>query len=355
MASVHSFPSRQRALAELLGRSAEDIRDVCLRVSEASGWPAAIVEKDLWVTWALWVLFNPLNALTMQDRPIRLAFKGGTSLSKAYRAIHRFSEDIDLTLHFEDLGVLDQPLAELSRKQADRARKALDGRAADVARDQVVPMLRRHMDLLNPDGEWRIDLDPDDPLSVVVSYPRHQPQGTYLLEGIKLEFGGRNVAEPFDTMSLATVVHEHFPGVGAPQANCVRVLAGEYTFWEKVTLAHAELLRPSFANRIERMSRHWYDLWALSSHDLGRSALQDKRALLNGVIQMKSVLYRQGTVNYRDVAEGRCSIVPVEADVSMALRSDYESMESGGMLGGQPPTWENVLEAVRRLQARING
>ncbi len=78
------------------------------------------------------MLFDPLAPLTFEGHPIRLAFKGGSSLSKAYRAIHRFSEDIDLTLHFEDLGVLNQPLAELRRKQADRAKKALDGRATDT-------------------------------------------------------------------------------------------------------------------------------------------------------------------------------------------------------------------------------
>lgn len=343
-------------MPELLAGRVDDIVDLCQAVEQTSGWPATIVEKDLWVTWALGVLFDSgKQLLSEQGHPVRLAFKGGTSLSKAYGVITRFSEDVDITMHFGDLGVLKEPLSDLSRNAAQKAREALTRQASVLVRDQVVPLLRARMEELEPQGLWSIDVDDDNALNVRLHYPHaFADTDPYLREDVLLEFGGRNVAVPANSMNLTAMAHSHFPNVGTPLANNVQVLAGEYTFWEKVTLAHAELKRATFASRVERMSRHWSDLRALSLHHLGASALNQTN-LRDRVIEVKSAMFPAASgIDYRDVARGQCEITPPEGASLEALRSDYQSMLGSGMLGKEAPTWEDVQNSVRHLQDRIN-
>ena len=130
--------------------------------------PAAIVEKDFWVCWTLRRMFEVL-----QFRP-HLIFKGGTSLSKVYRAIERFSEDVDLSLSRRDLGFADDrdpEQAGISKKEARRRLDALVAECQTVVREKLVPELRRDFAAVLGKSDWSVELDPADPQTVVFTYP----------------------------------------------------------------------------------------------------------------------------------------------------------------------------------------
>ena len=173
----------------------EDQRDAYVVGAEQLGRNETSLEKDVWVCWVLDALF------TCPDLPA-LAFKGGTSLSKAYGAIARFSEDIDITMDCRKLvDDLDPFAPDLSRKQRDRNSDRLEAAVAEVSVRKVVPHLQARLATLPaPGGQLRVE---DDGEVLVVEYPTvlaiPEP---YYREGVKIEFGGRNMTEPHERHTL---------------------------------------------------------------------------------------------------------------------------------------------------------
>lgn len=307
--------------------------------AQASGKPAFLLEKDFWIVWALEKLFS-------LDLASTLAFKGGTSLSKVYGVIDRFSEDIDITVDKAHLGYpKEAPSSSNGRKRAlEAAARALEG----LIETTFLPAL-------SVPGV-HAESDPEDSQTILLTYPGSlDPENRYVAPRVKIEFGARNPIEPSARHRVVPELSHHLQELGWPSAE-INVLAGSRTFWEKATLLHqlyhypAEKLQ---AKRPERMARHYYDLVQLAGHPEGEKALGKDLHLLARVAEDKTLFYPSKWARYDLARAGTLRLVP-PPELESILAQDYESMISGGMFYEEPPAWSEVLERVAALEQRVN-
>lgn len=238
------------ALPTFLSLAATDRKDAYAVAEQDLQRSPLALEKDLWVVWALDALFS------CPDLPA-MAFKGGTSLSKVFEAITRFSEDIDITMDCRELAPEIDPFADgTSGKQRARDDETLKAQVLAHSKNLVVPHLTARADQMNLPG-LKVEIEADGEV-VWVRYPTDFPDDSrYLREGVKIEFGGRNMTEPHERVTVLPYLADVFGDRFAFPSATVEVLAPERTFWEKFTLAHAESNRPVFRATSERLSRHW--------------------------------------------------------------------------------------------------
>lgn len=312
----------------------------------------AIIEKDFWVCWSLYRLFQVLRF-----RP-QLIFKGGTSLSKAYNAVERFSEDVDLSLSRRDLGFADSRDPEepgISGKEARRRIEALVGACRQAVSERLLPDLRADFASVIGPTAWSAELDVIDPQTVIFAYPRSDLGGSFpaaIRPAIRLEMGARSDDWPAEEREIRPYAAEAFPAVFSVAASCrVRVLDATRTFWEKATLLHAEHHRPADKALGEGMSRHYYDLYQLSRQEIGRQAL-DRTDLLERVVTHKRLFFASAWAHYETALPGSFHLVPQEHQ-DAPLRADYTRMRE--MIFGEVPAWEQIVRGLRALENRING
>jgi len=222
-----------------------------------------MIEKDFWVCLTLKHLFGLPGA---RDHFI---FKGGTSLSKVWRAIHRFSEDIDISLSREWLGFGGDrdPEAAGTRKQRKKQLEALSSACGDRLRGEVAPALRSALTgVLGAEG-WSLEIDPQDEQTLLFAYPTVFGEMTgraYIRPVVKIECGARSDRWPVSSGHVTAYVAEAFPDTLATTGVDIPVLDIERTFWEKASILHAEAHRPAEKPIPERYSRHYADLAALA-------------------------------------------------------------------------------------------
>ncbi|MDN5940856.1 MAG: nucleotidyl transferase AbiEii/AbiGii toxin family protein [Nitrospira sp.] len=310
-----------------------------------------IIEKDFWVCWTLRRIFD-----IMRFQP-QLIFKGGTSLSKAYQLIERFSEDVDLSLSRRDLGFADDrdpEKAGISKKESIRRLDALVAACQDAIRDKLLPELRKDFDRVIGTSGWNLALDPADPQTVIFTYPSSGLSGgsaSYIRPAIRLEMGARSDDWPAEQRVVRPYAAEALPEVFGVAVSCsVNTMEAVRTFWEKATLLHAEYHRPAEKVSIERVSRHFYDLYRLSQHEIGRQALT-RLELLDRVVTHKRLFFAAAWASYETARPGTFHLVPRE-DRLPALRRDYAEMRA--MIFGEYPSWEEVLGGLRLLEQQIN-
>ena len=242
-----------------------------------------VLEKDVWVCWALQTLF------ALPDRP-PMAFKGGASLSKVFGAIARFSEDLDITLDYRGLGSSFDPFSDgVSRSRLRKFSEELKSFVRGHVRGVVEPHFRRTAAAEFDADALRLAVG-DDGERLRLSYPTVLGSpGDYLGNSVLIEFGGRNITEPNEAHEVRPDIAEHLPELDFP-CPTVNVLSPARTFWGKATLIRVECRRDEFRVGAERPSRHWYDLAMLADHPHGQSALAD-RALLADVVKHKKVFH----------------------------------------------------------------
>jgi hypothetical protein len=320
-------------------------QEIYLSVSRETGLTGPILEKDVWVCWTLNVLFSMPGALPM-------AFKGGTSLSKVFNAISRFSEDVDVTIAYAALDNSIDPFdIHLSRKARDRFSAKLRTDVAQHVDKVVAPHFRSTLAEEFGLGSERIECDDSNPETLFVHYPSaFDESGDYLASRIKIEFGGRNAIVPNETHVVQAYAAEHTRGLIFPQAK-VQVLAAERTFWEKATLIHVACGRP-LREDSSRQSRHWYDLDRLAQSDIGLRALAD-RDLLMDVVKVKKVFFNSATANYDACLEGGLELIPT-GDNLIELEGDYAQMRAANMILGDVPDFADVVNRLGRLADSIN-
>ena len=319
--------------------------DILQTVAARSGRSAVILEKDIWVCWVLQALFS------MPD-PHPMAFKGGTSLSKVYRVIDRFSEDVDVTLDYRHFDEDFDPFATgASRTQAKLLSDRLRARVAAYLCEAVGPALDAAARRLAPKGRYDIHIG-DDGETIRFAYPAAvEERGGYVTSEVLLEFGGRNVIDPHERHPIRPDIADLLPELDWPTAT-VTVLSPARTFWEKATLIHSECHRRQLVDRPDRLSRHWSDLACLAAHDVGRDALAD-RALLADVVGHKKVFFHAGYARYEDCLDGRLRLVP-DDDQLPALRSDYDAMRAARIVGDDAPQFDALMTAIADIEAAIN-
>ena len=324
-----------------------DRREVLDVAASASGRPAYLLEKDVWVVWTLKTLFaGPLGA--------PLVFKGGTSLSKAYGAIRRFSEDVDLTYDIRALLpelVRDNPAAlPPNRSQERKWTKAVLDALGTWTHDVAKPTLARALQVVEPDGDVEIK-DAD----VFIRYVGLNPRTSYGRSEVKLEFGGRATGEPNAPMPVRCDAADHVPGVEFPTAK-PRVLHAERTFWEKATAAHVFCAQQRM--RGEGFARHWHDLARLDDAGVAASALAD-RGIAYGVAAHKAMFFREKDasgdwVDYRAAVAGSLHLVPA-GEALTALANDYARMVEDGWLLDDAEPFDTLMDACQSIEDRANG
>ncbi|MGD0900131.1 MAG: nucleotidyl transferase AbiEii/AbiGii toxin family protein [Thermoguttaceae bacterium] len=311
----------------------------------------AIIEKDFWVCWVLHRLFNVL-----QFRP-QLIFKGGTSLSKAYHAVERFSEDVDLSLSRRDLGFANDRDPEqpgISGKEARRRIEALVEACQQAILDRLLPSLRADFASVIGPGGWSIEIDAIDSQTVIFTYPRSELAGTLpetIRPGIRLEMGARSDDWPAEEREIRPYAAEAFPAAFTAAASCqVRALDARRTFWEKATILHAEHHRPADKALAAGMSRHYYDVYQLAGQEIGRQAMECGD-LLTRVVAHKRLFFASAWANYETAVPGSLHLVPRE-DQAVLLRTDYARMRE--MIFGEAPAWEQIVQGLRALEGQVN-
>ncbi|KQW61074.1 MULTISPECIES: nucleotidyl transferase AbiEii/AbiGii toxin family protein [Ensifer] len=316
-----------------------------------------IIEKDFWVCWTLKRLFG----LQGKDAAT-LVFKGGTSLSKAFGAIRRFSEDIDLSFDRADLGYVgdrDPEKEGISRKKAAQLIQDLVGDVEAHIAEKLLPALRAAIteQLGEPtDGAWSLEIDAGDAQNVNFHYPTALPTAeyegmAYITPRVKLELGARGDPWPTEQKVMRPYAAEDYPDFFENPDAAVTVLAAQRTFWEKATALHAEVHRPAESATPQYFSRHYYDLAMLLDTDEGKSAASDFD-LLATVAKHKATFFRSGWASYDTARPGTLRLMPSEARVR-DLRADYRAM-APMMFDDSPPTFDVILAKIEKLQETIN-
>ncbi len=297
------------------------------------------LEKDVWICWALQNLFGMPERLPM-------AFKGGTSLSKVFDAIRRFSEDVDVTIDYRSLDAgIDPFVPGLSKTAQKQFSEALKAHVKQHTHDVVLPYFEN---LFAPFAtrEKAIELS-EDGESMRIYYPSVYGDR----ENVFLEFGGRNVTEPNEEHSIRPYIAEVIKELEFPSAR-VRVLSPVRTFWEKATLIHAECLRPEPRLDASRMSRHWSDLAALADHEIGKRSLSSRESLAE-VVKHKKVFFHSATANYDACLVGKLRLVP-DGPLLDALKADFGQMVTDRMFDVEPPGFDKIVLRLKTLEQEIN-
>ena len=317
-----------------------------------------IIEKDFWVCWSLRRLFGLPKGTTAT-----LVFKGGTSLSKAFNAIHRFSEDIDLSFDRAELGYTgdrDPEKEGISRKRAERL---INDLVSDVERhitEKLLPALRAAIveQLGEPtSSEWSLEVDTGDAQTVNFYYPTALPaaeyEGTaYITPRVKLELGARGDPWPTEEKVIRPYAADDYPAFFADPDTSVTVLSARRTFWEKATALHAEAHRPAESPTQQYFSRHYHDLAMLLDTDEGQAAFADLD-LLAQVAQHKATFFRSGWASYETARPGTLRLMPDEARLK-DLRADYRAM-APMMFDQTPLSFDDILAKIAALEKMING
>ena len=252
---------------------------------------AVIIEKDFWVCWTLKELFQ-LPAFGEH-----LIFKGGTSLSKVFKVIERFSEDIDVSMDrgFLGFGGDNEPEKAASNKEKQRRIEALKVACQKKIAAELLPTLDAAIRAKVGSGEtWALRSDDDDPdrQTLLFEYPTSfASEATgYIRRVVKIEMGARADHWPSEATTITPYVAEQFPA-GFKHGSCViKVLSAERTFWEKATILHAEFHRPVDKPMPERFSRHYCDFYELIRKGVGKSA-EGMPELLARVAQHKCLVW----------------------------------------------------------------
>ena len=313
------------------------------QVNVKNGQDLQTIEKDRWVTQVLRVLFS-------QPYAEHLSFKGGTSLSKAWNIIERFSEDIDIAISREFLGFA----GELSRTQvSDKLRRA----ACSFVREKMQNDVREGLIAMGITPEKfsvHVNITPvstTDPEVIYVDYQSALPNSEYIAHTVKVEVGGRSMFEPLQSVMLSSIIDETFPNAAFVESPfAVSVVRPERTFLEKVMLLHEEFAKPMAEVRTERMSRHLYDLERMLHTDIAERALNDEK-LYRAVVEHRRKFVNLKGFDY-DTLYPQSLSLEIPADVLPLWRKDYENMQ-GSMIYGKSVSFDELLTEIRQLNERI--
>lgn len=334
--------------------SKQDQVDVLDRVSgELNIRQREVIEKDWWVTAVLRAMFSLPYAG-------HLSFKGGTSLSKCWHLIDRFSEDIDIAVDREFLGFG----GSLSKTQiSDKLRRA----ACSFVREQMQYDLAKQLcnsGIDNDKFNVNVNITPistTDPEVININYNSavadilslsiSNEEGQYILPKVKIEVSGRSMSEPVCDVALNSMIDQVYPKAPfTEQKFNVRVVQPERTFLEKVFLLHEEFAKPKELIRTERMSRHMYDIGQMLKTPIAERAINDT-GLYRQVIEHRRTFIGLRGFDYDTLYPATLNIIP-PAEVIELWQTDYENMRTY-MIYGESVQFEELLNSLKDLNERI--
>lgn len=303
--------------------------------------PVQAIEKDLWVTAILQVLFTLPCARG-------LVFKGGTSISKVWNAINRFSEDIDLAI---DRSLFDLD-GELTKKQVKKLRKV----SSMFVREELFGQLCEAIASTPLYGLCEIEAQPDgvgdstypEPRIIYVKYASlFSDKIDYILPVVKIEAGARSLLEPTLNVAIKSLVDVALPSITTSLVDVeVRTAVAEKTFLEKCFLLH-ELFSRGVAVSANRRSRHLYDLHMMMRKGIDKRAVSDDE-LWNTIHHHRSTLTSVSGVDYTPDIRSRIVLTP-PAECAEDWKNDYQAMQ-GSMIYNNPPSFEELLQSMAELE-----
>lgn len=343
------------AFDQIIAASDEDRLGLFTATAQRLGTTPQNAEKDFWVCWVLDALFNGRKP----DAP-RLLFKGGTSLSKGFGLIRRFSEDIDVTIFRDDIGepasITD--LEALSGKKRKAALEAIEAAGAEYIqgplRDTLQEIIAATADRarLSPD---RFDLraSEDEAQTLLLTYPAATPADAYVRSIVKIESGAKSALDPNSAKTIKPYVDDVFRADLAV-ANVVTVDA-ERTFWDKVVILHGLRrwydIRKVLKGGGQRISRHYYDVHLMMGTPEGRRAMGDS-ALGTDCVAHARMFFNRPDFDLATAEPPTFALSP-EGAMYDDLAKDYALMRT--MIFGDAPPFEEVLESVYELERILNG
>lgn len=334
-------------MPEFFALPREDQREALLLAAERSGRPLHLLEKDVWVVWALRQLFSGRHAE-------HIVFKGGTSLSKAYGVIRRFSEDVDLTYDIRaiapDLIGRGESAWPTSRSQEKRWSKAIRQRLADLVGSEIAPDLATALAAQGLPAKARAEGD-----LVYIDYDAFSQGTGYVRPSVLLEFGARSTGEPNGPRAVLCDAAPHLQELDFPEAT-PRVMRPDRTFWEKATAIHVFCAQGSFRGGA-RFARHWHDVTRLDAAGFADSAARDRELAL-AVAAHKGVFFAESTpegetIDYRTAVTGGLTLAP-SGEAREVLAEDYAQMVEDGLLLDDAEPFDALLERCRALADKVN-
>jgi hypothetical protein len=337
-------------MKEFLQAGLERRRQLCDEAQARLGLRAASIEKDFWVCWTLRELFS------LPGCGAHLTFKGGTSLSKGWKMIERFSEDIDVVMEREFLGFGGDKSPENagSKKQQEKRLEELKLACQKRIRDSLKPELEKHFHEALPKGtKWDLvdDADDTDGQTLLFHYPSAYAEAAYIRPVVKIELGARSDTEPCGTPQIQPYLKEAFPDLFGEGVFAIRTVEPVRTFWEKAMLLHEETFRKSGGGPKVRLARHYYDLWCLIKRGVAEKAKTDAE-LFKRVAAHRAVFFRKSKEAQESLRPGSLRLIPLP-EQKAAWKQDYQSM-SEAMFFGEIPSFDEILGVVGDFEKRFN-
>ena len=344
----------KRAAKRFFGLSEVQRRDIFEAAASRIDTMPSHVEKDFWVCLVLDLLFN----WRTNNHP-RIVLKGGTSLSKGFKLIKRFSEDIDIAVFRDGLGFHGErdPTSrdEMSKKRRKRLFRDLQNQCKAYVLGTLRAQLTARLDELTNGCTVSPDYTAEEPPTLLIEYDSLFPtrHDAYVNPRVKIEAGARSALEPSQNCSLAPYVSDELPDQSYEVCN-IGVIVPQRTYLEKLLILHGaysgfrdEKRLPVDRNRI---SRHYFDVAVMTTHETGQSALRDYE-LLAEVRRHNLVAFRQRWKRFEDTVPGKLRIVPY-GSLRTAIQKDYAAME--GMILGDAPEFEWMIGQLECAEDTIN-
>ena len=323
--------------------SGEEKREVFQAVSLSMGLRPDIVEKDFWVCFMLHHLFHDCK---YKDA---FVFKGGTSLSKAYHVIERFSEDIDIILDWRKIVPADEdPWNDRSKTKQDQYNKLVNAKAAEFYASDLVPCLNSELEEILGSGQW-VAVDENDEMVINFYYPQLF-EVEYLRDKVRLEIGPLAEWLPSHVTDIQSFVSEKYPQLFDRKVTEILTIDVERTFWEKLTILHKMANFPVNKNLPPRYARHLYDVYCMMNSPVKEQAFARKELLEKDVI-FKQKFYYAKSAHYETATLKEISLIPAD-HIMDAVKQDYAAMKN--MIYGDYPGFETIIEQLKELEMEVH-
>lgn len=312
-------------------------------IANEKGMTPFAVEKDWWVSRTLEIIFQ-------MDIAKHLVFKGGTSLSKAWKLIHRFSEDIDLAI---DAAFFEGYSGDISKSKISKLRKEAGIYTTGIFFGELQEEFKEKgfndLDFKVIEAE---DSD-QDPRVIEIYYPNVITQPSqYIKPRVQIEVSCRSLREPFTIKSFGALVDEVYAGKDFTEPLFeVPTVNPERTFLEKIFLLHEEFHRPAEKMRVDRLSRHLYDIYHLTKSGIEEKAINDKE-LYETIVAHRYKFSRVGDVDYNNHNPKTLNPIPIAAIIE-EWKTDYTKMKEDMIYEENKPSFEDLIYNLNELRTKL--
>jgi hypothetical protein len=322
--------------------SNDDRNGVFINAAAKLNLNPALIEKDFWVSWLLDIIFNQSSFSKI------LMFKGGTSLSKCYGVINRFSEDIDIILDWTKLGISgEEPWHERSTTKQNAFRENINKRATEYISSVIMPEL---IALVQDSGlkGFKFYINQSDPHTLRFKYPKTNKYD-YILDEVYLEIGPFAAWTPHEVKNIKPLLAGPYPDLMDNHTISIMTVEAKRTFWEKATILH--MVAHQNPNKTwRRYSRHYYDLYMMLNSTIKEQAVNDLE-LLNDVIKFKKKFYYSAAACYDAALPNTINLVP-DIIVIKALKKDFIAMQD--MIYGKKASFDQIIARLQEFESHLH-